>query len=138
MKTISVRAGGAAALGVLFLPVAYLARTNGGFKNGGGIPCAWREVTGYPCPACGLTRAFSSLSTFDFVGAFRFNAFVYLILAGTLLAVIAPQQLIAIKDRASATLTGRSPRSLTVIAIGVTAFIWVLNIARVSSGLYPN
>ena len=137
MKTTSVRVGGVSALGIIFLPLALLARTNGGFQNGGGIPCIWREITGYPCPACGLTRAFSSLSTFDFLAAFRFNSFVYLFLGAALMAAIYPQGALSISTRISSKLSGRSALSLALIAASLTAIIWALNILRVSTGLYP-
>lgn len=35
-------------------------------------------ITGFPCPGCGMTRAFMRLLHLDFVGAWRLHPFVYL------------------------------------------------------------
>lgn len=36
-------------------------------------------ITGFPCPACGMTRAAFQLITFDFSGAFQTQPFIYMI-----------------------------------------------------------
>lgn len=38
-------------------------------------PCGFLSVTGYPCPGCGLTTAFTHLVRFEIVGAVRANPF---------------------------------------------------------------
>lgn len=40
--------------------------------------CPLRLISGYPCPGCGMTRAFISLLKFDFTGAFSLNPSVFL------------------------------------------------------------
>lgn len=35
--------------------------------------CAFREMTGWPCPGCGLTRAADRVSHFNFAGAWDAN-----------------------------------------------------------------
>lgn len=35
--------------------------------------CAFKNVTGLPCPGCGLTHSFCALGKGDFSGAFSFN-----------------------------------------------------------------
>lgn len=45
-----------------------------------GTRCPVVAVTGYPCPACGLTRAFVRLLHLDFVGAFKMHAFIYIVI----------------------------------------------------------
>lgn len=37
------------------------------------IPCIWKWITGIPCPACGLTRAFLLASQFHIVEAIQMN-----------------------------------------------------------------
>lgn len=39
------------------------------------IFCPFNDLTGIPCPGCGMTRAFLALAEFDFVPALRFNPF---------------------------------------------------------------
>ncbi|MFV0363992.1 MAG: DUF2752 domain-containing protein [Suipraeoptans sp.] len=39
--------------------------------------CPFALVTGYPCPGCGMTRAFKLLFHFKFVAAFKMHLFVY-------------------------------------------------------------
>ena len=41
--------------------------------------CVIKWIIGYPCPGCGMTRAVFSLIQFDFIQAFRYNPFVYLL-----------------------------------------------------------
>lgn len=58
---------GAVALGILAL--APFGHTIRGFL----FACPFRELTGFPCPTCGSTRAAMMLARFDFLGAlFRF------------------------------------------------------------------
>lgn len=38
-------------------------------------PCGFLTVTGYPCPGCGLTTAFTHLVRFEIFGAVRANPF---------------------------------------------------------------
>lgn len=42
-------------------------------KNGYGIPCPIRALTGLLCPGCGNTRAALSLLRFDIIGMFEYN-----------------------------------------------------------------
>ncbi|MDE7263029.1 MAG: DUF2752 domain-containing protein [Anaeroplasmataceae bacterium] len=45
-----------------------------GFQN-----CLLKLVIGYPCPGCGMTRATLSFLQLDFVKAFTYNPFVFLL-----------------------------------------------------------
>ncbi len=61
---------GLALVGVLgflvarFIPVAKLIPFWG---------CTFRNITGYPCPGCGLTRVADRFAHFNFYGAFKAN-----------------------------------------------------------------
>lgn len=46
-------------------------------------PCGFLVYTGYPCPGCGLTTAFSHMIRFEVVGAFHANPFGILLFACT-------------------------------------------------------
>lgn len=41
--------------------------------------CLVKLLIGYPCPGCGMTRAFFSLLRLDFVGAFRYNPVIFIL-----------------------------------------------------------
>ena len=42
-------------------------------------PCPVYHIAGFPCPACGLTRAFLSLVQFDLRGAFAYHPLFILV-----------------------------------------------------------
>ena len=52
--------------------------------------CAFRSITGLPCPGCGLTRAFVSLSRGNVARAWDLNPFSLPLYAATVAAVFAP------------------------------------------------
>lgn len=45
--------------------------------TGLGFECFYYKATGLPCPSCGITRMFLSLSKLDFVSAFHYNQFFF-------------------------------------------------------------
>lgn len=51
--------------------------------------CMFKKITGYPCPSCGMTRAFCSISRGNFAAAFGYNILSFIlypfVLAGALL-----------------------------------------------------
>lgn len=59
----------------------------GSSRQLGLAPCGFYEFTGFHCPACGLTTAFSYMAHFDPVGASQANAFGILLFSLTLLFV---------------------------------------------------
>lgn len=44
------------------------------------IPCPIKEITGFYCPGCGITRMFYSILKLDIYAAFRYNPLVFLTL----------------------------------------------------------
>jgi len=54
--------------------------------TGLGLPCPFREITGWDCPLCGGTRMGSALLSLDIGAAFAFNplALVVLVVVGSL------------------------------------------------------
>ena len=61
-----------------------------GRKAPGPSLCLFHSVTGFPCPGCGLTRAFSSLSRGKMARAWELNPFAFPLYAATVAAVFAP------------------------------------------------
>ena len=37
------------------------------------VPCLYRELLGFPCPTCGMTRAYFALLRLDFKAAFAYH-----------------------------------------------------------------
>lgn len=50
--------------------------------------CPVVVITGFPCPACGMTRAAFQLLQFDFAGAFKTQPFIYAIIIIIFLYII--------------------------------------------------
>jgi len=48
--------------------------------GGPALPCAWRAVTGLPCPGCGMTRSTLALLRGDWQLSLRENALTWVIL----------------------------------------------------------
>lgn len=44
------------------------------------IPCPFHKLTGLYCPGCGITRMILSILQLDFYQAFRYNAFLMILL----------------------------------------------------------
>lgn len=64
--------GGVGFAGLIYLKV-WLPLT------GVGVPCVFRELTGFLCPGCGITRLCLALIDIDLYQAFRFNMLVFLL-----------------------------------------------------------
>ena len=41
--------------------------------------CAWKRITGFPCPLCGSTRCLEACSHLHFVDALRWNPLTFLL-----------------------------------------------------------
>ena len=52
--------------------------------------CSFRQMTGRPCPGCGLTRAFCAISHGRIADAWYFNPFSFLFYTGAVLLAIWP------------------------------------------------
>lgn len=44
------------------------------------IPCVFKVITGFDCPACGITRMFVSIAKMDFKTAFSYNSVIFVTL----------------------------------------------------------
>lgn len=41
--------------------------------------CLWKNLSGYNCPGCGITRAFHSLCILDFKSAYNYNPGIFIV-----------------------------------------------------------
>ncbi len=59
---------------LLGIGIAYfLLNTLAGFE----IPCLFNKVTGYLCPACGITRMVKAAARLDFAAAYSYNKLLF-------------------------------------------------------------
>jgi hypothetical protein len=138
MLTVTkARLWGSSFLIFLFAPFAVIARANDGFIDGGGIPCFSKLLTGYPCPGCGLTRAFASISHLDLAESLRYNPEALLFTVVAIIAVMFPARFIALRNAGARFLQDNSDKKIFVIAVSTFISLWILNIIRVSTGFYP-
>ena len=137
MSSTRIRLWGSAFLALLFIPFAYLAELKSGFVDGGGIPCISRVLTGYPCPGCGLTRAFASLTNLELVDSIRFNPEAILFTAIAVIAVLSPSLIQKSRDRLDKFIAQSSNKKTFIIFVALFISLWALNIIRVSTGFYP-
>ena len=52
------------------------------------IPCVWKTIFHVECPACGLTRSFTHILTLDFVGAFKSNPLIFIVMPAGIFYII--------------------------------------------------
>ena len=81
-----------AAAVILFAAGPHLAELLRGLPLPG---CLFREITGFPCAACGTTRAFLSLAGGSFAGAFSVQPFATAAFFFTAAAIVLPVKLSA-------------------------------------------
>lgn len=137
MSSTRIRLWGSAFLALLFIPFSYLAHIKNGFVDGGGIPCISQFLTGYPCPGCGLTRAFASLSHFDLISSLRFNPEAALFTLIAIVSVVSPALVLRWRNGLDGYLARSSNKKSFLIFVAIFISLWVLNIIRVSTGFYP-
>ncbi len=120
--------GAGAAAALLFFGAGWI-----GLPSGAGFTiCAFRRLTGIPCPGCGLTRAMAALARGELLLALHFHPFAPLILgeAAALWAAIGA----AVVRRRPFTLP---PRLLQQLVIWQAAALMALWLGRLATGTLP-
>ncbi len=82
--------------------------------------CPVREVTGVPCPGCGLTRAVMLLLRGDFYGALKMHAYAPLLLIALILlfgAAVLPREYSQRLTKLVARLESRTALGATLLAL---------------------
>ncbi len=102
------------------------------FYRSEGLPglqvCWFRGLTSWPCPGCGLTRAFCAISHGDFAAAWKFNPFGFVFYAVAILLVFWP--LLQRRFPGAATRLTRS-RMAKVAAVAFAVILWTFGILRI-------
>lgn len=104
-----------------------------GLPSGPGYTvCAFRRITGIPCPGCGLTRAMAALARGELLLALHFHPFAPLVLAEAAALWAAVGNAIA-RQRPLVLPSGLMER----IVIWQTAAFLVLWVGRLATGTLP-
>ena len=49
--------------------------------------CLFKKITSFPCPACGMTRAFEEILKGHFLSSFSYNILAFPVLIGMLISI---------------------------------------------------
>lgn len=120
--------GGGIAAAVVFLVAGHVDLPHGPAFT----LCAWRRVTGIPCPGCGMTRAMAALSRGDLHAALRLHPFAPLLLGeGAALWTAVGAALLASRPF---TLSSRLLQGLVVWQAAAFLALWI---GRLATGTLP-
>ncbi len=113
----------------------YFAGTrNQGFQNGPTL-CFFNNITGFPCPTCGLTRSVFSLANGEFVQSLRFNPLGVVVVG--LISLWALDRLKIPEPLKFGAAKLIEKRQFAIVAVSLILF-WGFNFVRVVTGIYPN
>ncbi len=85
-----------------------------------GWGCAVRQVTGVPCPGCGLSRALAALLRLDFRAALAYHPMIYVLPPVMLYVLFGKKPLLGTKTRERVLLWG---------TMAVWTGIWLVRLA---------
>ncbi len=87
------------------------------------IPCIIRFITGYDCPLCGFQRSVRALTRGDFIEAFLYNPYLYIISPYILLILLCTVGIIPRESRLCRTLYSRTS---IIVAATLTITWWII------------
>ena len=90
----------------------------------GFLVCPFHQVTGLPCPGCGLTRAFCCISRLQFLEAWHHNPFGYLFYAMALGLVARPLLGRSLVANLGARLAGSRATFLAPVALVIALYAY--------------
>jgi hypothetical protein len=102
-------------------------------SDNGIILCPFRALTGYPCPGCGMTRAFSSIAHGELWRAVRYNPLSPLLFLALIAVWAGAAATILNWPRVCALVARLRPAPLTTNVLLVIVLAWW--VARLAIGL---
>lgn len=97
------------------------------------VLCPFRALTHYPCPGCGMTRAFCALAHFEFWRAIKFNALSPLLFLSAIFAWASAAAILFRAERVRDALA-RLPRPTPLATKFMLAFVILWWLARLAGG----
>ena len=88
-----------------------------------GLPCLLKAITGYDCPFCGFQRSVWALMRGDFVDAFLYNPYLYIISPYIILLLLCVFGIIPREGRLCRALYSRTS---IIIAATLSISWWIL------------
>jgi len=116
-------------IGAVFLAGNLLARSTNNLSEGP-ILCTFRLVTDLPCPLCGTTRAFGSLSQGNFGESLNLNPLALVIAVIVSAWLLNPQFIQKSSDHFVQFWWRINERGRLICSILIFTFFWVANIPR--------
>jgi hypothetical protein len=104
------------------------ARGHGTHEQLGLPPCGFLELTGIPCPGCGLTTAFAHLARADVVAAFEANPGALPLFAVTLFAVPFAAAGAVTARRFEPVVVNRTTSRVAILVVAALVLGWVLRV----------
>ena len=134
-----VRIRAVSAMGLLFFfgPFALFADEKNNFTEGGGIPCIFNLLTGFPCPGCGTTRAFATLSHLDIMESVRFHPIAIITLLVALFSLIFTKVFLGLNARINRRMQNLSLQQSVFLGFGLFGLSVFLDVLRVATGFFP-
>ena len=94
--------------------------------------CVFHNVTGLPCPGCGMTRAFLAIGHANLVLAWNLNALSLPLYLGGLLWL--GNELMAMAGGRTVRFRRTTVNRASIVALGVVFAYWVYRLVLASSG----
>ena len=90
--------------------------------------CLVRNISGFPCPSCGMSRGFHAMATWRPVEAFGFNIFSPLVYPASWLLLILGLVDLTLRSGLVDRLWLRVKRPVVVVVVLAMAASWIINL----------
>ena len=88
------------------------------------IPCLFHSITNIPCPGCGMTRACLSITQGNFIQAYMFNPFAFLLIAIALCVALFPNKTKYVWE----SLSNKTRNWILILSLATCLSTWVVKL----------